>query len=315
MRLWLSHTGEVSLREQLATQVVLGILCQELQPGERLPSTRELARRFGIHANTASAAFRQLEKEGWVEFRHGSGVFVRATRPDTAQTPELAPGLVIDRLIGELMAKARQMGAAQSLVTERLRRWLALKPATRWLLVEPDPELRRIVLHELAAALTLPVAGCGPEECGETGTLEGARVVVLPSKANAVRKLLPPGTELAVLQVHPVGPALGEYLPLPEGVLVGIVSRWKDFLRIAQTMLIAAGCAPQSLLVKDATHAGWPRGLPATAAVVCDSSLEEKLPRECRPIVFRLLAENSLQTLREMEASSSGIDLSNTKAF
>ena len=45
MRLWLNHTGEVSLRDQLATQVTLAILCRELVPGERLPSTRELARR------------------------------------------------------------------------------------------------------------------------------------------------------------------------------------------------------------------------------------------------------------------------------
>jgi len=132
--------------------------------------------------------------------------------------------------------------------------------------------------------------------------------VALPSKANAVRKLLPPGTEMVALEVHPVGPALGQYLPVPEGVLVGIASRWKDFLRIAQTMLLAAGCAPESLLVKDATRAGWPRGLRATAAVVCDASLEEKLPRECRRIVFRLLSENMLGKLRAMEASPSGSD-------
>ena len=37
MRLWLNHTGEVSLREQLITQVVLAILCKELLPGQRLP--------------------------------------------------------------------------------------------------------------------------------------------------------------------------------------------------------------------------------------------------------------------------------------
>jgi len=304
MRLWLSHTSEVSLREQLATQVVLGILCQELQPGERLPSTRELARRFCIHANTASAAYRQLETEGWLEPRPGSGVFVCATRPDAPVNAERA----VDRLIGDLIAEARRMGASQSLVAARLRRWLALKPAARWLLVEPDPELRRIVIHELEQALTLPVAGCAPEECGDSGVLEGARVVVLPSKANAVRKLLPPGTELAVLEVHPVGPAMGEYLPVPEGVLVGIASRWKDFLRIAQTMLIAAGCAPESLLVKDATKTGWSRGLRAAVAVVSDSALEAELPRECRRIVFRLLAESSLGKLREMESAPFGSD-------
>lgn len=304
MRLWLSHTSEVSLREQLATQVVLGILCQELQPGERLPSTRELARRFGIHANTASAAYRQLEAEGWVEPRPGSGVFVRATRPEATLSLERT----VDRLIGDLIAEARRMGASQSLVSARLRRWLALKPAARWLLADPDPELRRIVIHELEQALTLPVAGCAPEECGDSSVLEGARVVVLPSKANAVRKLLPPGTELVVLEVHPVGPAMGEYLPVPEGVLVGIASRWKDFLRIAQTMLIAAGCAPESLLVKDATKTGWSRGLRATVAVVSDSALEAELPRACRPIVFRLLAASSLGKLRAMETAPSGSD-------
>ncbi len=52
MRLWLNRTGEVSLREQLITQVTLAILCKEMLPGQRLPSTRDLARRFNIHANT-----------------------------------------------------------------------------------------------------------------------------------------------------------------------------------------------------------------------------------------------------------------------
>ena len=66
MRIWLNRTGEVSLREQLTTQVVLGIVSRDLAPGQRLPSTRELARRYGIHPNTASAAYRQLEQEGWL---------------------------------------------------------------------------------------------------------------------------------------------------------------------------------------------------------------------------------------------------------
>src|ERR1700690_3694633 len=124
MRLWLNRTGEVSLREQLMTQIVLGILCHELAPGQRLPSTRELARRFGIHANTASAAYRQLERESWVELRHGSGVFVCSRQPDAPLNPELA----VDQLIGELAAKARKLGASDAMVRARLRRWLKLEP-------------------------------------------------------------------------------------------------------------------------------------------------------------------------------------------
>ena len=142
MRLWLNRTGELTLREQLITQVVLAILCKELVPGQRLPSTRDLARRFNIHANTASAAYRELEREGWVEFRHGSGVYVRANRPAVPLSPENAAEFVVDRLIGELVAKARKQGATESLLRSRLYRWLSVEPPSRWLVVEPDPDLR-----------------------------------------------------------------------------------------------------------------------------------------------------------------------------
>lgn len=310
MRLWLNRTGEVSLREQLMTQVVLGILSREIQPGQRLPSTRDLARRFGIHANTASAAYRQLQREGWVEFRHGSGVFAATTRPTVALTPELTLELNIDRLIGDLAVRARKLGAPQSMVRARLRRWLAAAPPARWLLIEPDPELRRIVLHEMQRALALPVADCAPDECSNPVAIQDSMPAVLPSKAQAVRKLLPAGTELTILQVHPVAPELQvylqRYLPAHAGDLIGIASRWKDFQRIAQTMLIAAGLRPEGLLVRDAAQAGWKRGLDATSAVVCDAATAAELPRGCRPIVFTLLADASLAQLREMEASLAG---------
>ncbi len=51
------------MREQLATQIILGIISEDLKPDQRLPSTRELARRFHIHPNTVSAAYRDLAKQ------------------------------------------------------------------------------------------------------------------------------------------------------------------------------------------------------------------------------------------------------------
>jgi DNA-binding transcriptional regulator YhcF (GntR family) len=280
MRLWLNRTGEVSLREQLITQVVLGILCHELAPGQRLPSTRDLSRRFGIHANTASAAYRELESDGWVELRHGSGVFVRTTRPDAPLSPEMA----IDQMIGDMAAKSRKLGASDALLKTRLRRWLALAPPARWLVIEPDPELRRIVITELEQSLSLPVIGCGPEECRTPGMLEGS---------------------MTTLQVHPVTTELQAYLqrymPDHSSDLVGIASRWADFQRIAQTMLVAAGLAPECLLVRDATKPGWKRGLEAASAVVCDAAVAQELPTGCHSIVFRLLGEPSIADLRSRE--------------
>ena len=301
MRLWLNRTGEVSLREQLITQVVLGILCHELSPGQRLPSTRDLSRRFGIHANTASAAYRQLESDGWVELRHGSGVFVRTTRPESQLSPEMA----IDQMIGDMAAKARKLGASDALLKARFRRWLALEPPARWLVIEPDPELRRIVITEMEQALSLPVIGCGPEDCRKAGMLDASIAAVLPSKAAAVRRLLPPGNELTTLQVHPVTAELQNhlqrYMPEHSTDLVGIASRWADFQRIAQTMLVAVGLAPECLLVRDATQPNWKRGLEAASAVVCDAAIAQDLPAACFPIVFRLFDASSIAALRARE--------------
>jgi GntR family transcriptional regulator len=305
MRLWLNRRGEVSLREQLVTQVTLGILCQELAPGERLPSTRELARRFNIHANTASAAYKQLEEEGWLEFRQGSGVYVRAQRPVAPRSPELAAEFALDGLLGELIAKARKLGAPELLVRERLRRWLTLTPPARWLVIAPDLELRRILIHEMRQVLTLPIDGCSPEECTQPGRVEGSILVTVPSRAEHVRRLLPVGTALTVLKVHPVSEELLEhfqrYKPVQSGLLVGIASPWKKFLSIAQTMLVAAGLPQESLILRDASEAGWKRGLEAASGVVCDAVTAQELPKGVFPLRFTLLDQPTLDALRRQE--------------
>src|ERR687883_700682 len=99
MRLWLSKNSEVPLREQLVAQIVLGIVSDDLKPGQRLPSTRELARRHRIHSNTVSAAYRDLAGRGWVEFRRGSGVYVRPLEEGAA----LDAGLELDQLIAAFL--------------------------------------------------------------------------------------------------------------------------------------------------------------------------------------------------------------------
>ena len=77
IRLWLSREQTIPMREQLSTQLLLGIVSGQIGAREKLPSVRELARRLQIHANTVSAAYQDLAARGWVEQRKGSGVYVR----------------------------------------------------------------------------------------------------------------------------------------------------------------------------------------------------------------------------------------------
>ena len=66
MKLWISKNSEVPVAEQLTTQIMLAIHSGELKPNQKLPSTRELARRFALHSNTVNAAYRDLAHRGWL---------------------------------------------------------------------------------------------------------------------------------------------------------------------------------------------------------------------------------------------------------
>jgi DNA-binding transcriptional regulator YhcF (GntR family) len=288
MQLWFARGSGVSIREQLVTQVVLGILGDDLAPGQRLPSTRELARRFHLHPNTVSAGYRQLARDRWVEHRRGSGVFVRANKPEMSNSSALA----LDQMIAGLFRSARKQGVALPVLRSRLRQWLELQPPDHFLLVEPDEELRRIVAAEIQQAVSLPVRSCGLQDC--TNALEGGIPVALPNRLAAVRQALPDGTELLTLHFRSVVSSLGEWLPAPSGALVAIASRWPDFLKLARTMLNAAGFHPDSLVTRDARKPNWQRGLKQTAAVVCDSVTAQELPAGCRAIPFSLLAGSSI---------------------
>jgi len=292
MQLWFARGSEVTIREQLVTQVILGILSDDLAPGQRLPSTRELARRFRLHPNTVSAGYRQLERERWVEFRHGSGVYVRGRKPELVPSSALA----LDQLIARLFRSARELGAPLSTVRSRLRQWLELQPPDHFLLIEPEEELRRIVAAEIERAVTFPVQSCGLQDCPKT--LDGAIVVVLPNRAVAVRQALAEGADLLTLHFRSVPTSLAGWLPAPSGALIGIASGWQDFLKLARTMLNAAGFHPDSLIFRDARKANWQRGLKQTAAVVCDSVTATELPAGCRAIPFPLLSEASIEELR-----------------
>jgi DNA-binding transcriptional regulator YhcF (GntR family) len=292
MQLWFARGSEVSIREQLVTQVVLGILGDDLSPGQRLPSTRELARRFALHPNTISAGYRQLAQERWVEYRRGSGVFVRANKPEMP----LSSALALDRMIAGLFRSARKQGVSLPVLRSRLRQWLELQPPDHFLLVEPDAELRRIVADEIEHAVSLPVMSCGLQDCRKS--LEGSMPVALPNRVTAVRQALPDGTELMTLRFRSVPSSLGDWLPAPSGALVGIVSRWPDFLKLARTMLSAAGFHPDSLVLRDTRKPHWQRGLKQTAAVVCDSVTARELPAGCRAIPFALIAESSIDELQ-----------------
>jgi len=295
MRLWLSKSSEVPLREQLVTQIRLGIISGDLSTRQRLPSTRELARRFRIHANTVSAAYRELHRNGWVDFRRGSGVYVRQYSADRRK--EDAFGL--DRLIANFFQTTRAKGHSLREVQLHLNHWLTLQPPDHFLLLEPDVELRHILMTEIQDATVARVVGTSLADSHLAEKLTGAAPVAMYSQVESVRAALPTDTDLITLRSRSVPESLLSQTRPSSDTLIAVVSRWPEFLRWSHTILVAAGLDPNALSFRDARERGWRRGLASMTFVVTDSLMLPQLPANCDARCFTILGDSSLDELRQ----------------
>jgi len=292
MRLWISKNSEVPIREQLVTQIVLGIVSNDLKESERLPSTRDLARRYDIHANTVSSAYRELARRGWVEFRKGSGVYVRTRNDETVEH-----GLALDQLIARFFRNLREEGYSLADIHAGIDRSLSVQRPDHFLLLEPDPELREILVAEISSVTKVNVKGVGPEDVD--GSLTGAAPLVLYGHMDQFAERIKPEIDLLVLHSASVVERLrGQTRPSPDS-LVAIISRWPEFLKWARTMLVAAGLDADALSFRDARERNWEKGLRSAAFVITDSLMAPRIPAGCEVKVFRILAESSLKEIRE----------------
>ncbi|GAA3107168.1 PLP-dependent aminotransferase family protein [Streptosporangium carneum] len=90
MDLHVSLGGPGDLAFRIHRQLRDAILDGRLRPGERLPSTRELARRLDVARNTVCVAYERLTAEGFLVARVGAGTFVGAP-PVARAGPRTAP--------------------------------------------------------------------------------------------------------------------------------------------------------------------------------------------------------------------------------
>jgi GntR family transcriptional regulator len=296
VKLWFSRDKDISIRDQLTTQIMLGIVTGELPPGVRLPSTRALARRYRLHPNTVSAAYRQLEQQRWVESVRGSGVYVRGEGKDTRE----ARMETLDHLALDFMRSARHLGVSAAEVRQKIE--ILLAPLPRYFVFMHDDEgLRQIICTELKEKIRLNVFGCEIDQTSMTKFGREAIFLTMPSKELQVAGLLPPSHQLITLQITEIAGALARYMHYRKEVLVIIASRWAAFLDIARTMLTAAGYPSDGLLFRDATQDEWKRGLLSDAIVVCDVVTSADVPEGFNKIVFLLLSDACIAELKSCE--------------
>jgi DNA-binding transcriptional regulator YhcF (GntR family) len=293
----LNRKGGVPLHDQLLAQLELKILTGAIAPGQRLPSVRALARRLGLHANTVSSAYRDLEEAGHVELRRGAGVYVRAGAPAALED---ARGL--DEMVRLALSAAFRKGHSGSEIRAAVERWLRAAPPERVVMVDPRRETLDLVAHEIRSSLGVPASGCTLEELEkEPGLASGALLLALPYHAAKVARVAP-GTPLETVHVEGSPEDQKIVLSLPEGATILLVSTSPILLQIAAAF--ASGLRGDEVLVETrlvSRRAEWRRLVPVADVVFADAlatpAVREARPRRLREL--RLLGEKDLARVRK----------------
>jgi GntR family transcriptional regulator len=91
---------------QLMQQIRHAIETGVLQSGDGLPGVRTLAQQLVISPNTVVKAYSELEHEGLLELRHGSGAYVagrraKKARPDRMRQAQERVRALVEKLQGD----------------------------------------------------------------------------------------------------------------------------------------------------------------------------------------------------------------------
>jgi len=70
-------TKKVTASDRLQQQLEESLLKRQYLSGDRLPSEREVMKKFKVGRGTVRAAYRSLQQKGLIEIRHGGGAFVQ----------------------------------------------------------------------------------------------------------------------------------------------------------------------------------------------------------------------------------------------
>ena len=108
MYLRLDYQSGEAIYRQIVEQVKYKIASGELNPADRLPSIRELAKQLKINPRTV---VKELQSGGLVVRRQGQGVFVRDGQ---AAVPACTRHRLIAEIAKRMLAEASRLGASEA---------------------------------------------------------------------------------------------------------------------------------------------------------------------------------------------------------
>lgn len=89
MHILIDESDPRPIYRQVADEIRRLIAGGALAEGEPLPSVRQVAVDLGVNLNTIAGAYRELQAEGLVTIRHGSGAVVSSRKTSARDAGEL----------------------------------------------------------------------------------------------------------------------------------------------------------------------------------------------------------------------------------
>ncbi len=302
MKFHIQQDSEIPASTQLYNQICFAIAARYYPPGQRLPSTRQLAMQTGLHRNTISKVYRQLETDGVVEAIAGSGIYVRdqqkkreATKTNNFRKKEIRD---IDQEVRKSIDSLLNAGCTLQHIRELFIQEIdwRLRCGARVLVSTPQEDLgaSMLIAAELEPSLEVPIEVVPMEELetvlenSNIGTVVTSRYFLQPLEEVAKRH----GVRAIAVDLSDFAKELAMLKELRTGSCVGIVSISPGILRAAEVILHSM--RGNELLLMTAKPDEENRLLAllrATNYVLCDSpslSLVEKSLRTNQSQLIRM---------------------------
>ncbi|MEB3312109.1 MAG: GntR family transcriptional regulator [Snowella sp.] len=243
----IQNDSEISASKQLFDQIRFAIACRQYSPGHRLPSTRQLAMITGLHRNTISKVYQQLEESGLVESIAGSGIYVKAQKPEGfgayldspifQQYPQASQ--LIQQNLDELLTQGLSLSQVRELFLATIDWRLRCNAQVLVTVPERDLGAGELILQELEQALVIPVQLVPMEELVQTltetqsGTVVTSRYFIAEAESLAE----PFGVRVIPVDIYDYNQELAMIKKLPKDTCLGVVSLSPGILTIAEILI------------------------------------------------------------------------------
>ncbi|MFP4008836.1 MAG: GntR family transcriptional regulator [Spirulinaceae cyanobacterium] len=238
--------SDIPASKQLFDQIQFAIASRQYPPGHRLPSTRQLAMITGLHRNTISKVYRQLEETGLVESQAGSGIYVKAQgheggtqrrSPILEEYPEAYK--IVQRSLDELLGQGCSLSQARELFLSEID-W-RLRCSARVLVTVPSRDMGagELMVREIEQALKIPVQLVPLEELSQileqthSGTVVTSRYFIGEAEEIAA----PRSVRVIPVDIYDYSQELGQIQKLSKDGCLGLVSLSAGILSIAEILI------------------------------------------------------------------------------